>query len=110
MESVKFYFKNAPLLSPCSKAEIVTLLCSLPYIDYNTNELILTTARRIELSKSADLKPNTISIAISKLTERNILIKDKDTKQLFLNPKLFFFGSDIERTKALELTLRYELQ
>lgn len=106
---VRAYVQDVSKLAKCSRAEQSVILCGLKYIDYDTNELYLNAARRLEICDCANLTKNTVNMAISALYRKNILIKDADTKKIVLNPKLYFFGTDISRAKALELTLRYEL-
>jgi hypothetical protein len=45
---------------------------------------------------------------IPRLVKKNILIKESNAAYL-LNPKLFFFGTDIDREKLFELNIRYEI-
>lgn len=106
---IRTYVEDVSKLARCSRAEQAVILCSLKYVDYNTNELYLNPARRLEVCDCANLTKNTVNMAISTLYRKNVFIKDADTKKIVLNPKLFFFGTDISRAKALELTLRYEL-
>ena len=66
--------------------------------------------KRIEklLSEATGIKLDSIYSLIGRLIIKGILIKD-DENIIYLNPKLFFFGSDIERNKVLEFVLRYEI-
>jgi len=105
---IRTYIEDIATLAKCTKAELSVLLCCMKYIDYNTNELILNSSRRDEIAICSGLMPNTINIGLSRLYHKNILIKD--AKKILLNPKLFFFGSDIERSKVLNLTLQYHLK
>ena len=100
---------NLPgVLARCSKAEQSVVLCSLQYLDYNTNELILHAGRRSDIATCGDLKISTVNMAISSLYKKNIFIK-KD-QRVYLNPELFFYGTDLARNQVRELVIRYELE
>lgn len=104
---VRTYVDDICKLAKCNKSEQSFILCSLKYLDYNTNELVLTPGRRTEISQCADIKMNTLNIAVSSLYKKNILIKVE--QKTYLNPKLFFFGTDIERNKCFNLVINYQI-
>lgn len=101
------YIEDIGLLARCSGAEQSVVLCCLKYLDYNTNELILNNQRRKEVCTCGGLKLSTVNTSISRLYKKNILIKHED--KTFLNPSLFFFGSDIARNKLFELKIQYRI-
>lgn len=102
------YIKDIGALAKCSGAEQSVVLCSLQYLDYNTNELALNTGRRQDIATCGGLKISTVDMAISKLYKKNIFIR-KD-KKIYLNPELFFYGTDLARNTVRELVIRYELE
>lgn len=105
---IKTYIEDIGALAKCSGAEQSTILCSLKYLDYNTNQLYIDSKRREEICECAGIKRNTLNSAISRLIKKNILIKESNTAYL-LNPKLFFFGTELERDKLFSLEIRYEI-
>lgn len=106
---IRTYIEDIGALAKCSKAEQSTILCCLKFIDYGTNEFFLNKQRREEVSKCADLKLNTVHTAISRLQSKNILIK-KSNSEYILNPKIFFYGKDIDRATVIKATMTYVIQ
>ena len=104
---IRTYIQDIGVLAKCSGSEISTVLCCLKYMDWDTNEIVLNAERRHEICLCGDLKLNTVNCAISRLTKKNIFIKNG--KKLLLNPTLFFFGSDLGRSKVFELRLQYHV-
>lgn len=104
---IRAYIEDIGLLARCSGAEQSVVLCSLKYVDYNTNELIINNQRRKEICACGVLKLNTVNTSISRLYKKNIFIKHED--KTYLNPCLFFFGSDIARSKLFELKIQYQI-
>lgn len=105
---IRTYVSDIAKLAKCTRAEQSVVLCSLKYLDYNTNELVIHAGRREDIARCGNLKPHTVDIAMSKLYKKNIFIK-RD-KMIFLNPEMFFYGTDLERCKVRELIIRYELE
>lgn len=105
---VRLYIEDIGALAKCSGAEKGVILCSLQYLDYDTNEFILTPERRAAICKCGDIKPDTVSSAISRLLKKNIIVK-KSGSTYILNPKLFFYGKDLARASVVEATLVYEI-
>lgn len=104
---VRTYIGDIGVLAKCSGSEVSIVLCSLQYVDWETNEIVLTSQRRKEVADCGNLTMNTVNNGISRLVKKNIFIRHDG--KLILNPKLFFFGSDIGRTKLFELKLQYQL-
>lgn len=105
---VRAYIEDIGLLAKCSGAEQSVILCSLKFLDYKTNKLFIDSTRRIEIAECGNLKLNTVNSAIQRLVKKNILIKEGSATYL-LNPALFFFGSDLDRSKVFELTIQYKI-
>lgn len=103
---IRTYIEDIGALAKCSGAEQSVIWCSLKYIDYNTNRLFIDTNRRKEFSECGGISINTVHSAIQRLVKKNILIKESNVSYL-LNPSLFFFGTDLEREKVFDLTIRY---
>lgn len=103
----RIYINSIKILAKCRGAEVSVVLCCLEYLEYNTNEIILSTARRIDISKDAGVTIGTFNVTFSQLVKKNILIKIE--KKLYLNPILFFYGTDVERQRCLESTINYPL-
>ena len=105
---VRAFIEDMGLLAKCSGAEKGVVLCSLKYLDYNTNEFILTPDRRAEICECGQIRPDTVSSSISRLLKKNIIIK-KSGSTYILNPKIFFYGKELERAKVVEATIVYEI-
>ena len=105
---IRTYVEDMGKLAKCSGAEQSVILCCLKYLDYNTNIMYLDSLRRDEICVCGALKKSTVNTSISRLVKKNILIKESNSKYI-LNPKLFFFGSDIERDKVFQLTISYQI-
>lgn len=103
---VRTYIEDIGALAKCTGAEKGVILCSLQYLDYATNEFILTPERREAICKCAEIKPDTVSASISRLQKKNIIIR-KSGSTYILNPKLFFYGRDIDRASVVEVTMAY---
>jgi hypothetical protein len=104
------YTQDIGVLLKCTKGQIDLIVClmKLGFIEFNTNEIILTSSRRKELSICSSIKINSTYVLMNGLQNKNIIVKDENGK-LFLNPKLFFFGYEAEREKMLSLSIHYVL-
>jgi len=105
---IRTYIKDISSLAKCSGAEQSVVLCCLKYLDYNTNVLYIDKVRREEIAECGGLKLNTVNSAMARLIKKNIFIKESSAKYV-LNPKLFFFGTDIERSNQFQLTINYQI-
>lgn len=103
---VRTYIEDIGALARCSSADKSVVLCTLKYLDYATNELILTPDRRKEIALCGGISVNTINSSVSRLMKKNILIK-KSGNTYILNPKIFFYGKDIDRATVLKATITY---
>ena len=104
---IKTFSEDISLLCKCSKAESSVIWCCLQFIDYRTNEILLTSNRRKEIAIKSDITINTVNQSISKLKKKNILIFDNG--KLFFHPDLFISCNEETAAKVYELTIRYEL-
>lgn len=104
---INCYLDDIAALAKCSGAEQSVVLCCLKYLDYNTNELVLNSQRRKEICECGNLKLNTVNTAISRLYKKNIFVKDDN--KTYLNPKMFFYGTDLERHNKFKLSINYEI-
>jgi hypothetical protein len=107
---IQTYFKDLGVLLKCTKGQIDFLISciTLGYIEFDTNEIVLNSSRRDQLASKADLNINSIYVFINGLKKKNILVVDEQ-KRMFLNPKLFFYGSELERQKMFTLSINYEI-
>lgn len=106
--SVNIYLEGIDIWAKYSGAEKGVILCIFKYIDYNTNEFLLSPARREEISICGNIAPNTVNSSIARLVKKNIFIR-KSGNTYVLNPKLFFYGKDLERSKLMKATITYEI-
>ena len=103
---IRTYIQDLGILGKCSGAEQSTILCSLKYLEYNTNVLYINALRRKEICECSNITINTLNSSISRLVKKNILLK-KSSGTYLLNPQLFFFGTDLEREKIFSLSIKY---
>jgi len=103
----KAYVNDIGVLKKCTPNEIGVLIECFQYVDYNTNEVILNSKRRLDMSIALECSKNTINVSISRLMTKGLLLKTDGT--LTLNPKFFFYGDDINRSKVLELVIQYNI-
>ena len=107
VQFIKMYMDDLGVLTKCSNTEKNIVINCLPFVDYSTNELILTAIRRKELAVKINSTAGTINVCIMRLFQKNIFIKNDG--KILLNPKMFFRGDELSRSKLLELTIQYEL-
>lgn len=105
---IQAYIADIGALARCSGAEQSVILCSLQYLDWGTNKLYIDNKIRQEIAVCGNIKINTVNTSISRLVKKNILIKLSSSGYM-LNPKLFFFGSEVDRDKIFELVIRYHI-
>lgn len=104
---IKTFAEDIGLLCKCSKAESSVIWCCLQFIDYRSNEILLTSTRRKEIADKSEITINTVNQSISKLKKKNIIISESG--KLFFHPNLFISCSEETASKIYELTVRYEL-
>ena len=105
---IRTYIDDIGIIAKCSGAEKGVILCIFKYIDYNTNEFILTSERRGEIRDCGGIKFHTVNSSISRLVKKKIFIK-KSSNTFILNSNLFFYGQDISRAKVVKATIVYEI-
>lgn len=105
---VLMYLDDLGKLNKLSPATTKLMQALCVYLEYNTNEFYLNPQRRQELVEYTNLKLETINQGITKMVKKNLLIR-VSTGTYQMNPLIFFKGSEIERAKYLELTIRYEI-
>jgi len=103
---IRTYIEDIGALAKCSGAEKGFMLCCLKYLEFNSNEFILTPERRASIAVCANIKPETLNSAVSRLVKKCILIR-KSGNTYIINPKIFFFGTDIERGSVIKATMVY---
>lgn len=107
---IRLYTKDISVLYGCSNAEknILIALWDLKFVIWDSNEVVLNSQRRKEIVTLLSISPNTLNCSISRLVKKNVFIR-VDNK-IYLNPKLFFFGTDLGRMTTAELTLQYFIE
>ncbi len=104
----RIFFRDMGILAKCSGAEKGTVLSCLQFLDYNTNEFILTPNRRDAICLNADIKSQTLTAALTSLRKKNILIKNRGYSYT-LNPNILFYGEEKERKKMISNVAEYQL-
>lgn len=102
----RVYFDCLPFLTKCNGAELGVVLSVLPLLGWNTNEFVLSPEIRSRVCVDADIKQNTFNAALTRLVKKNILIRKCENTYL-MNPKIFFFGNDLDRNTIIKATLTY---
>lgn len=105
---VKMYLEDLSTLHHLANSDFRTLYSIAEFLEYNTNQFFLNKERRQELAIKANCKLNTINHSIAKLVKKNLLLKVGGNLYQ-MNPKIFFNGEEIERSKYLEVTFRYNI-
>lgn len=105
---VKTFIDDISKLARCSDSEKSVMLCCLRYAEPKTNVVHIGPKVRLDIAECGGLKLNTVNIAISKLVQKEMLIKE-DAGKYILNPEIFFSGDEIARADVLELTLSYRI-
>lgn len=108
---IQVYIEDIGALIGCTNAEKNLIICcwKLDFVEFNTNELLIAGARRKELSTCSGIKLSSIYNLVNRLKKKNIIVTN-ETGRIYLNPNLFFFGYEIERTKMLQLRIDYTLK
>jgi|GEM_PF-4163065 hypothetical protein len=101
------YYKDIGKLIGCSRGEIAIVLACLKYVEYTSNELVLTPDRKSEICDITKITKDSFYNITSRLFKKNIFIRDKE--KTFLNPKLFFRGKDIDQEKWFSLHIDYKI-
>lgn len=103
------YCQDLGALLKCSKGQVDLLIgiINLKFMEFETNEVILNSSRRAELSEKTGLTLSSIYNLTIALKKKNILVENNG--KIYLNPKLFFYGSELERTKMFSLSIDYTI-
>jgi hypothetical protein len=93
---------NAPLAYKC-------LFYLWSIAEYQTNRITILARHRQEMKELFAVKSHqSIYNAITLLVKSGLLLKDTKFRQEYvLNPKYFFYGSELERLQAVKLVLQY---
>lgn len=105
----RMYTEDVGALLKCTKGEVDLILCciKLGFIGFNTNELVLNSSRKRQICECSGLKIRSVYSFMTSLRAKNIIVSNGN--RLYLNPKLFFFGSDLERDKMFKLEICYTI-
>lgn len=106
---MRMYTQDLSSLLGCSNAEknILFSCFHFKFIIWETNELLLNKRRRQEIIDFLSISASTFNCSISRLSKKGVI--HRIDGRLILNPKLFFFGSDIGRMNTVKLTLEYHI-
>lgn len=104
------YCQDLGSLLKCSNGEkdFIIACLTLRYVTFDTNELVLNIGRRKEIAEKIKCSVGSLYNIVSSLKKKNIIVEHN--YKMFLNPKLFFFGSEVERQKMLVLSINYEIK
>src|SRR5271155_2973 len=80
------YVEDIGKLIGCTKGEIAIVLASLKYVDYATNEIVLTPGRRSSISTITGMSKGNMYNILSRLYLKHIFIREGE--RIFLNPRL----------------------
>ena len=99
---VQTYCDDLGTLLKCTKGQIDLLVAII-----DSNEVILNSNRRNVIAEKTGLSLSSIYNLTNGLKKKNILVEDKG--RLYLNPKLFFYGSELARQKMFSLSIDYNI-
>jgi len=107
---IKMYVEDLGSLIGCSNSEknFILAALSLGYVEYETNELLLTKARKQRIAEMAEVDYRSMQNSFYRLIKKNVIVKEGGT--YILNPLLFFSGTETERSKLFELRIQYKLK
>ena len=96
-------------LLKCTKGQIDLLVAIInsKFMEFDSNEVILNSNRRNVIAEKTGLSLSSIYNLTNGLKKKNILVEDNG--RLFLNPKLFFYGSELARQKMFSLSIDYNI-
>lgn len=100
----EFYMTFLEFMSPFYKIKSITdvqvlaKLCSL--MEFNKNEVYITTARREDVCKELDIKTTHLSNSIKRLKDLKLIAGERGTYRI--NPKIYWKGTTDERNKLLK--------
>jgi hypothetical protein len=103
------YIADIAAMLRCSSAQVKVVVGVLKYLEYDTNNFILVKERREEICKLTGMKLSTFNCAVSRLKAKNIFV-GISANVYCLNPKLFFYGSDLGRHKVFSLQIDYTIK
>ncbi len=106
----KTYLDDLGAIIKCSNAEKNFILCCTfhKFIEYETNEIVLTKARRAIVGTCSEINERSVQNIFYRLIAKNIIIKHKDS--FYLNPSLFFTGTEMAREKMFGLQMKYKIE
>lgn len=107
---IKAYVSDIAALIECSNSEKNLVLCmiNLGYVEYETNDIVLNVPRKQKLCSCASINIRSMHNSLYSLIKKNIILRDG--KRLVLNPKLFFYGNETERSKMFQLNIKYKIK
>ena len=106
---VQTYCDDLGALLKCTKGQIDLLVAIInsKFVEFDSNEIILNSNRRNIIAEKTGLSLSSIYNLTNGLKKKNILVEDKG--RLYLNPKLFFYGSELARQKMFSLSIDYNI-
>lgn len=107
---VQTYIRDVGVLLQCTKGQIDLLICIMKnqFIEFDTNEVILNSVRRKLLSECSGIKVSSIYSLFVGLKSKKVIVTDDKGKD-YLNPNLFFFGSELARDRMFSLKINYTI-
>ena len=95
------YFKNMGSFHQLTKGidfNVMTTMCEMAV--YNTGEILIPIQTRLALIKKLSISSSQLSRSIAKLKELDLILGDKG--RYFINPAIFWKGTNAERQKLLD--------
>lgn len=105
----RVYVDHIAMINRLTHSEIKFLNAIASLVDWDTNKITFGGAINDKIKELAQMGDNVRRHCVSSLAKKNILIREAHVSYM-LNPKIFFRGSEIERSKVLQLQYRFEIE
>lgn len=108
-EFIRVYLEDiSGLMRLNGDVEFKVLLWLWKYTDWNNGDIYVEKTRKEEIAEFIGVKSQSVADALTRLVKKDILVKTKRTFYM-LNPKYFFKGDDITRSKILSVNINYNI-
>lgn len=108
-EFILMYMKHLGTIAKLPGYELRTLVALSQHVDWETGDIGISPNVMEKIQKLSELEISSIRSALSRLTKKNILRKEKNNWYK-INPDIFWRGSQLTRQKMFEVTYQWEIK